>query len=168
MNLRNNKGYTGTDIMISTLILIIFIPIITATIFNINKNNSLTERKAQATNIASNILELSKSVNIDKINSTALDESNEFYTKLNARYSIDLVEGTTIGIEEEKIVFSVADSKENHYKVYILVKDYKEYEENKENDEILENIVKKVTVTVQYRSNNETRSIEMSTIKTLE
>ena len=168
MNLKNNKGYTGVDILISTLVLIIFIPLITATIFNTTQNNSLAEKKGQAINIASNILEISKSIDINKINSNVLDENNVFYTELNARYGSHLVDGTTIAVEDEKMIFSIHDNKNNHYKIHIQVKDYKDYEENIDKSDIIENIVKKVTVMVEYRSNGETKSIEMSTIKALE
>ena len=60
MNLKNRKGYLGIDVSIALLIMIVLIPMITAITFNINKTNNTLQRKSQAVNIATNIMECAK------------------------------------------------------------------------------------------------------------
>ena len=68
MNFKSNKGYTGADISIALIILLIFIPTIGAIIFNITLANNNTKRKVVAMNFATSILELAKETDYDKQN----------------------------------------------------------------------------------------------------
>ena len=62
MKIKNNKGFVGVDTSIAIIILLIFIPTITAMIYNINKENKNVERKSKALNFAVNVMETAKGI----------------------------------------------------------------------------------------------------------
>ncbi len=160
MNLRNNKGYTGSDIIISILILMVFIPTIVALIYSIDTKNNEIERKNYAMTLSCNIIETLKSIDIDK-----LDEEtnlNDIKNKIN-KFKANDSEITTN--EDGKITFSSEDSYGNRYVVLIKIEDYKDYSGE---TNIEDNVVKKITVTTEYRINKETKNVEISTLKTIE
>lgn len=160
MNLRNNKGYTGSDIIISILILMVFIPTIVALIYSIDTKNNEIERKNYAMTLSCNIIETLKSIDIDK-----LDEEtnlNDIKNKIN-KFKANDSEITTN--EDGKITFSSEDSDGNRYIVLIKIEDYKDYSGE---TNIEDNVVKKITVTTEYRINKETKNVEISTLKTIE
>lgn len=159
MNLRNNKGYTGSDIIISILILMIFIPTIVALIYSIDTKNNEVERKNYAMTLSCNIIETLKSIDIDKLKSEEnLDDINNKIRNFKASDS-------EITNEEEKITFSSEDSDGNRYVVFIKIEDYKDYSGE---SNIEDNVVKKITVTTEYRINKDTKNVEISTLKTIE
>ena len=61
MNFRKNNGFTGIDITSSMIIILIFIPTIFGTVYNLQMLNVAVDRKAQAVNIAVDELEKVKS-----------------------------------------------------------------------------------------------------------
>lgn len=161
MNLRNNKGYTGSDIIISILILMVFIPTIVALIYSIDTKNNEVERKNYAMTLSCNIIETLKSIDIDK-----LDEEtnlNDIKNKINKFKAND--SEITKNNEDGKITFSSEDSDGNRYVVLIKIEDYKDYSGE---TNIEDNVVKKITVTTEYRINKETKNVEISTLKTIE
>lgn len=159
MNLRNNKGYTGSDIIISILIIMIFIPTIVALIYSIDTKNNEVERKNYAMTLSCNIIETLKSIDIDKLKSEEnLDDINNKIRNFKASDS-------EITNEEGKITFSSEDSDGNRYVVFIKIEDYKDYSGE---SNIEDNVVKKITVTTEYRINKDTKNVEISTLKTIE
>lgn len=53
MDLRKNQGFTGVDISISMIIILIFIPTIFGMVYNIQKTNQSVNRKSTAVGIRS-------------------------------------------------------------------------------------------------------------------
>lgn len=159
MNLRNNKGYTGSDIIISILIIMIFIPTIVALIYSIDTKNNEVERKNYAMTLSCNIIETLKSIDIDKLKSEEnLDDINNKIRNFKASDS-------EITDEDGKITFSSEDTDGNRYVVFIKIEDYKDYSGE---SNIEDNVVKKITVTTEYRINKDTKNVEISTLKTIE
>ena len=173
MDLRNNKGYTGIDISITILILIILIPVITGMAYNIGKSNSGIEQKSYAITEASSALEVAKSVtNIENIYSKKSDtpkvvvEDDDYIKKLKSNFQdklVDSMQEPQIKEEEgnEKIVFVTKDKNDKQYKILIDVEDFA-------NTGTIEgakkNIVKKITAKVIYRIGNKTENIEISNV----
>lgn len=60
MKLKNNKGFTGVDIAVSLVILLIFVSFIAALFYNLSNTSKRVERKTQATNIAIEFIEAMK------------------------------------------------------------------------------------------------------------
>ena len=166
MNLKNNRGYTGTDILIATLVIMIFLPTIVSLIYNIQKNQNQTERKTYALNLATNVLEIAKSSNISTMNTTddVTVETNDFYNRLKESYELESEDLTQ---SENTLTFGTEDSSDNQYRVGIVIQDYKDYAIT-DLEDINQNIIKKITVTVIYRAGNNTKNVEISTLKTIE
>ena len=160
MNLRNNKGYTGSDIIISILILMVFIPTIVSLIYSIDTKNNEVERKNYAMTLSCNIIETLKSIDIDKLD--AETNLNDIKNKIN-KFKANDSEITTN--EDGKITFSSEDSDGNRYVVLIKIEDYKDYSGE---TNIEDNVEKKITVTTEYRINKQTKNVEISTLKTIE
>ena len=166
MNLKNNKGYTGTDILIATLVIMVFLPTIVSLIYNIQKNQNQTERKTYALNLATNVLEIAKSSDITKMNTSdeVTETNNDFYNRLKTTYSLSAEDLTKTG---NTITYGTEDANGNQYKIKTAIKDYKDYHVTNK-DFINPNIIKKITTTVEYRVGNDTKTIEISTLKTIE
>ncbi len=60
MKQKNNKGYTGIDVAVAVMILMIFISTISALFYNLSYASKRLERKAIATNMAVNVIEAMK------------------------------------------------------------------------------------------------------------
>ena len=52
MNLREQKGFAGSDIIISVIILFIFVSLISTMFYNFNVSGKELERRSEAVNIA--------------------------------------------------------------------------------------------------------------------
>lgn len=68
MRLKNNKGFTGVDIAIATVILIVFISLIAAMFYNLSITSKKIQRKTIATNLAIETIEGMKVVNFSDLN----------------------------------------------------------------------------------------------------
>ena len=173
MNLRKNKGYTGIDISITILILVVLIPVIAGMAYNIGKSKSSMEQKSFAIAEASNALEVAKSVKkIENIYSKDADlpesvvADDDYIEKLKSNFQDKLVDATQLPqIKEEEgtesIIFTIKDKNDKHYKIVIDVEDFQDMN-------VIEgakkNIIKKVTAKVIYSMGNNLKNVEISTI----
>ncbi len=159
INLRNNKGYTGIDISIAMIIILIFIPTIFGIVYNMQKYRTRTEREASALNIATDILELAKSLDYSNIN---FEDTGVLKEILNTKYSQSEV-NSSIDINEDGYVYdyyTTIGTNNEHYRIQIGILKY--FPEN-----VVENndgFVKKVKVIVTYPIGNSTKSINISTV----
>ena len=146
MNLRSNKGFTGSDILISIVVLIIFIPTIFGVVYNVNKTNKHIIRESRAVNIATEILESAKTIGVQGV---TLADDEEFCMELiSRRYELQETDGTNA-------VFTYEGENEEHYRVSVTLT----YPNDEEND-----LVKLITVEVEYPIGNTTKTIEISTV----
>lgn len=77
MNLKSNKGFTGVDVAIASLALIIFMSLVTGLFYNISNTNKKIERKSMATQIAIKTIETMKKTNFDQLQpNMTLDDLN--------------------------------------------------------------------------------------------
>lgn len=166
MNLRNNKGYTGVDISVAMIIILIFIPTIFAVVNSIQRTTERSERQANAVNIATDILEIAKSLNYDGvetvINESDPDNKKAFITSLNAKYGTPTYETITSDVVEddyEYVYYSYSGEKNVHYRIQIGLWKYKPEETQPSPD-----LVKKIKVTVTYPVGKNTKSINISTV----
>lgn len=154
MNLRNNKGYTGIDISVAMIIILIFIPTIFGIVYNLQKVRAKSEREAISINVATDVLEIAKSIAYSDV---TISENSEFIARLNNKYS-----NLQILNDENKLVnCSYIDNNHIHYKIEVDVANQypSEIDESEKMD-----YVKKVTVTVTYPVGNSTKSINISTV----
>ena len=136
MDLKNNKGYTGVDISIAMIILMIFIPTVFAISYSIQKTSNEVKRKSEAISIATEILESAKGMSFENLESM---EEEENISLLEEKYSKD-------------VSFDINIEVENYYP-----------EEVNEEDRM--DLVKKIKITVTYPIGNKTKSIDISTVR---
>lgn len=146
MNFKNNKGYTGVDISIAMIFILILIPTIFGIVYNIQRTNSEVERKSEATAIATDILETAKSLEYSEI---TLDGNKQFVLELNNKY-------TNVNPNYE---YSKTGHKNVYYKIEIELENYYPQDATE-----IEDLVKKLKVKVTYPIGNITKSIDISTL----
>ena len=136
MNLKNNKGFTGIDISVATIVFIVFASIISMLFYNMAVSSKKIERKTVATNLCIEIIEALKESPFDKLTKTE-EASMDIET-------LQTISGKTINLP-------------NGYVPEIIIEDYKEenvikilivtisYKENNKNEEItIETLVKNI------------------------
>ena len=123
MNFRNNRGYTGIDISVAMIIILIFIPTIFGIVYNIQRINGRAERQSNAVNIATDILEIAKSLNYNDVN---ISDSGLLKTQLENKYTsssqnaeIDVLEN-----EYEYLYFTYVGENEVHYRIQVGILKY--------------------------------------------
>lgn len=134
------KGFIGADISIAIVIVFIFITIIALLSYQYNSSAKEIQRRSEAINIA--ISEIEKVKNDDFSN----------YEGLNKNSVID-----NLG---NSMVDQPITGKQGFYKT-IKVEDYTDIEGNEDKQS---DIVKRVTIKISYKFNNQEQNVEMSTI----
>lgn len=133
MKLKSNKGFTGVDVAIATLIFIIFVTFIGSLFYNISNTTKKMERKTTATNLAIEIIEALKVTQFDELNSSLKLEN----VKNSSGESITVPTGYNVAI-------SVEDYKNgNIVKIISVVVSYKN--KNDIEDVKIETLVKRET-----------------------
>ena len=124
MNLREQKGFAGSDIIISVIILFIFVSLISAMFYNFNISGREVERRSEAVNIAVSEIE---------------------QIKING-FS-QLIDGNDISCEKKAV-----DGKEGYYKT-ITVEDYADTDTTKQKD-VVKKVNVKITYKFKNQEQN--------------
>lgn len=124
MNLREQKGFAGSDIIISVIILFIFVSLISTMFYNFNVSGKELERRSEAVNIAVSQIE---------------------QIKING-FS-QLINGNDISCNKETI-----EGKEGYYKI-ITVEDYADTDETKQRD-VVKKVNVKITYKFKNQEQN--------------
>ncbi len=134
MKIRSQKGFTGMDVTIAVLIITIFASMIAALYGNYVKTSKDIERKAKAVDYAINAIENAKS------------RSAEFFNEENAK--------------KGEIIEYNNDDNNTGFSTTTRISDYATlgYKDDAELG-----YVKRVKVTVSYKLNKETKTVELST-----
>lgn len=153
--LKKNDGFSGIDISIATIIILIFIPTIFGIVYNTQKTNKSIERKTNAIDIATNIIEIVKTENYEDI-------SNEEDSKLNQ----DILKQYNKATSNSKITedgeyngylyYSSTGVKNEHYIIQVGVKNY--YPSETEN----EDLIKQIRVRVFYPYDDNLKEVEIN------
>ena len=143
MNFREENGFTGVDISIAVILILIFIPTIFGVIYNIRSAKGRTEREASSISQAIEILEESKGNGIENVE-----------TYLKSKYGNNAETVGTGGFIATTVKNEVS------YKIEVSYQYPSKYVESDPDT----HFVKKVIVKVTYPTGNTTKTIEMSTI----
>ena len=136
---KNEEGITGVDITIAIILITIFVSIIATLFYNIQKTSTELERETIATSYAVEIIEEIKALGFEQLPN--VDEGNQIS-----------------GYEDKYIEDNGEDTP---YYQTVRVEDYSQIS----NDEEVEpEMLKKVTVTVSYKVNNNNKEITLSTM----
>lgn len=147
MKIKNNKGITGVDVTIAVIILTIFVSLIANMFYNVSQIGNAVNRKSEATYVAVQVIEAVKQVDYDDLPTGETEDTTV----------ITLEELNTFLSEENKIVLK------NGYSVDINVENYKKIKGETEGEE-LEDILKRVTVTVKYNEKAKAQTVELTTV----
>lgn len=156
MDFKKNNGFTGIDISISMIIILIFIPTIFGIVYNIQKTNSSVKREAKAVDIATDILEIAKAENYNDI---TLESDSNFLIDLNGKYSTSTYTNSETHEENyEYVYYSAIGEDDVHYQIQIGLMNY--YPSSTET----EDLVKKIKVVVFYPIGNTQKTIDISRV----
>lgn len=136
MKVKENKGFTSTDIVISIIIIIIFVGLITTLFYNFYISTSAKNRNAIALNCIIDVIEQAKMLKYDELNQ---DKLNELLQNLATNKTIP-----------------------NGYTVSANLKKYNELEGN----ENKKDLIKILNVKVEYLVGQKNEKIEISTLIT--
>ena len=160
MNLKNNKGYTGIDVSVAMIIILIFIPTIFGIIYNLQRIRVRTEREANAIDIATDVLEIAKNLEYTDV---VISNQNEFKTKLDTRYS-NATYDSSIDTQETNynyMYYAHTGTNKEHYRIQIGILNY--HPDGETNIES-KDFVKRIKVKVTYPIGKTTKSIDISTV----
>lgn len=140
MKIKSEKGITGVDITLSVILIAIFIGILATLSYNIQSNSKEVSRQAEALDYAITTIEKVKSLDFSELPAAGGD-------------------GKITGLEDGYIHNS--DGKDTPYYRTVKVTDYTELEGK---SEAKPEIVKRVTVEISYKYQNQNKTITLSTV----
>ena len=165
-NLKQNKGFTGMDLSISIIVILISISIIATMIYNLYLTGSGIKRNVIATDYAINILETISATEYSKV---TFENDNTLEGVLDTLLNTDGIYDSTTKTYTA-ITKGSTSNYDNNYKIEVFIEKYSDkFEKEKKQD-----YIKIITVKVHYTlgKNNADNSInnevlEISTLKTL-
>lgn len=152
---KKNNGFTGVDISISIIVILIFVPTIFGVAYNIQKTNAGIERKTNAVNIATDVLEIVKSEQYSDItvsNSKLVTDLNNKYTKSSYKNTEKEEDGYNY------IYYSTKGSNNESYQIQLGIKNY--YPSSSKT----EDYVKEIKVRVFYFFGNSVKDIDIGIV----
>ena len=134
MNIKDNKGITGVDVAVATVVIIVFLSTITAMFYNVSTSSKNISRKAEATNIAVDVIEKMKQAEFEdlvvtgetrqKLSETSIPTLTD-YTVANP-YDVEITvedykDGNTVKIITAYVTYKV-NKKDEEVKIQTLKK----------------------------------------------
>ncbi len=149
--LKSEKGLSGIDVGIATVVIVIFVSIITTLSYQIYSVTVQTKRNSEATANITNILENIKGLNYDDVIVQENSKISEVLEKLGAK---------EIQVDNSNKCYNV---KIDGYKITIKIENYRD---DIKHDTSLEDVVKQITVKAEYEVTNKQKTLEIKTIIT--
>ena len=140
VDIKSESGFTGTDVAIAIMVIVIFITIICAISFNVYISTSSTERTSRANAYIVDILEKVQKLDYDD----PLLAVGEYRTDTDNRKILDI-------------------SIPKGYQVNLKISKYTEMPGN----ENKQDIIKIIEVNISYLLNKQTKEINIKTLKTV-
>lgn len=147
MKFKNEKGFTGIDITIAVIIIMLFMSLIATLFYNIASSSKALERKTEATYIATDVIEKIKALDYDEITVGNYNDSNINYN-----------DSTKTGILKENSQYNSTEG----YSLNVNIENYVPEGES-QND-----LVKTINVKVEYKVGKNIENVELSTTVTRE
>lgn len=154
MNLRKNNGFTGVDISIAIIIMLIFVPTIFGSVYNIQKSNNMVKRESASINIATNVLEIAKGIDYSNLTASVMK------TKLDKIRKYEFISEETID-GADILHYSTTGEDGEYYKIDVTISNY--YPDGIE-DTDKKDIVKKIDTVVTYTVAQKQKTVEISTV----
>jgi hypothetical protein len=136
-NLKENKGFTQADIVISIVILMLFTTLVSSLFYNSYVSSMKSKRHSEATIYLTKIFESIELISYDNL-------ENEIINVIN-KIDENKLSGTIVESGNTQISLSTP------YKAEVEIKKYNEMDGNTDK----EDLVKLITVTIKYKSKND-------------
>ena len=146
MKIKDEKGFTGSDITVAVIIIMLFMTLIGTIFYNITASHRQLERKTEATYIAIDVMEKLKAQNYNDL--------------IVGEYNSNKI--TDEEYEKNKTAKILKDAIEEGYSLKVTIKNYNTPEENGYD------LVKIITVKVEYKVGKNTENVELKTTVTRE
>ena len=153
MKIKENKGFTGVDVAVSLVILLVFVSFVAALFYNLSNTSKRIERKSIATNLAIEVIESMKSADFTELDTYAT--ASGCNTQL-----IELTDSTKTNFET---LIGKTINIENGYEVKISIKNPEDKDGDASKSEAMGQVIKVISVQVNYtlgKSGTETVNIE--------
>ena len=147
MNLKSNKGYIGVDASIAIIIVMVIFPTIMGLLFNINSTSQATKIKTEALNIATNVLETAKGIDVKDLDEEQL---------LQEVQRTNVIGDITVNTQDKTAIFSTDTAS---YKLSVSIEDYASTHQGTSL-----NMVKTLQVIVRYKAENREQAMEIKTV----
>lgn len=145
VSIKENRGFTTADIVVAIVVMMIFVGMIATLFYNFYLSTTAKNRNAMATNYIVDVIEEIKAMNYDEVQKDTQDSNsiNNLIQQLEATKQIP--------------------------KEYIITGEIQKYNETEGNTD-KKDLVKILTIRVEYSLGKKTEKIEISTllIKTIE
>lgn len=145
VSMKENRGFTTADIVVAIVVMMIFVGMIATLFYNFYLSTTAKNRNAMATNYIVDVIEEIKAMNYDEVQKDTQDSNsiNNLIQQLEATKQIP--------------------------KEYIIAGEIQKYNETEGNTD-KKDLVKILTIRVEYSLGKKTEKIEISTllIKTIE
>ncbi len=145
VSIKKNRGFTTADIVVAIVVMMIFVGMIATLFYNFYLSTTAKNRNAMATNYIVDVIEEIKAMNYDEVQKDTQDSNsiNNLIQQLEATKQIP--------------------------KEYIITGEIQKYNETEGNTD-KKDLVKILTIRVEYSLGKKTEKIEISTllIKTIE
>ncbi len=145
VSIKENRGFTTADIVVAIVVMMIFVGMIATLFYNFYLSTTAKNRNAMATNYIVDVIEEIKAMNYDEVQKDTQDSNsiNNLIQQLEATKQIP--------------------------KEYIITGEVQKYNETEGNTD-KKDLVKILTIRVEYSLGKKTEKIEISTllIKTIE
>ena len=151
MKLRSNKGFTGIDISVAVIIMLIFVVLITTLFYSFSVSSKNVERRSEANYLSIQIIEAIKTLDYGDIPIVSL-------AKVTKDGITDIEETQETEALRNKILNDVG-IKEG-YTATVQIQTYKDYINSAEE---LEDVIKIVTVQVEYTVEKTPQAVEIRT-----
>lgn len=146
MKIKDEKGFTGIDITVAVIIIMLFMTLIGTIFYNITASHRQLERKTEATYIAIDVMEKLKAQNYNDL--------------IVGEYNSNKITDEEYG--KNKTAKILKDAIEEGYSLKVTIKNYNTPEENGYD------LVKIITVKVEYKVGKDTENVELKTTVTRE
>lgn len=150
--INQERAAIGTDMAIATIVIILFVSIITSLFYNVYTINQKVNRNIEATDIITSIFEKIETISYDKV---TIQDGSEVVTFLE--------ENSGLKLKRTSIQNQIYTGTKSGYTVKVEITKYADLPENAEKN--LEDIIKIIKVTVNYKIGNDVQNVEMRTLK---
>ena len=162
IKVKSEKGFTGVDITVALIIILLLMSLISVLFFNITKTSKDIDRRSEAVYLATEIIEGVKSKEYDDIKITGTGTDNDWVEVKNGKNQDNNEDYIYYEKNGESITIAEKTKIDDGYGGYISI--YNHIPQNNDNNEnnLNSDLVKVIKVEVRYKVGGEIKKVELS------